>query len=79
LLTSDARKATLYESPKFVVKVSRRHRVTLRDKRWEFVLTLGEPNYEEREFIKKCRKVGEPFPVKKIQLKFYPTKKKGKK
>jgi hypothetical protein len=35
------------------------------------VFTIGKPNYEEREFIKKCKKAGEPFPVKKIQVKFY--------
>jgi len=40
------------------------------------VLTIGRPNYAEREFIKLCKKAGEPFPVKKMQLKFYPKKKK---
>jgi hypothetical protein len=33
--------------------------------------TIGIPNYL-REFIRKCKKAGEPFPVKKIQLKFLP-------
>lgn len=33
-----------------------------------FVITFGKPGYKEREFIKKCKKVGEPFPVKKLQL-----------
>jgi hypothetical protein len=28
------------------------------------------PYCREKEFIKKCKKVGEPFPVKKIQLKY---------
>jgi len=36
----------------------------------EILLHIGKPNYAEREFIKKCKKTGEPFPVKKIQLGF---------
>lgn len=36
----------------------------------EIMFTLGKPNYEEREFIKMCFSASEPFPVKKIQVKF---------
>ena len=36
----------------------------------EIAVTFGKPNYEEREFIAKCRKSGESFPIRKIQLKF---------
>lgn len=35
----------------------------------EILFKIGRPNYQEREFIKKCKKSGEPFPVKNIQLK----------
>ena len=35
----------------------------------EVILTAGKPNYEERAFIKKLGKAGEPFPVKKVQMK----------
>lgn len=37
---------------------------------FEVLLTVGKPNASEREFIKKCRKAREPFPIKKIQLHF---------
>ena len=42
----------------------------------EITITHGKPNYQERELIKWCKKAGEPLPVKKIQLKFAPKKKK---
>lgn len=43
----------------------------------KIVLTLGGPNYLEREFIAKCKKAGEPFPVKKIQVRKLPVKRNG--
>ena len=77
LLTAEARKATKYLSETFVIRASRRmfkaykNGFSKNDKIVEIVLTIGNPNYEEREFIKKCKKVGEKFPIKKVQLKFY--------
>jgi hypothetical protein len=76
LIKTGARKATRYVSPRLVVKACRRHKPDRRNLRVEFVVTLGAPNYAEREFIKRCKKAGEPFPVRKIQLQFYPLKKK---
>jgi len=80
LLKTGARRATKYWSPKDVVSACRpcyNGKVDdKRDKRATVVLKLGAPNFEERGFIKLCRKAGEPFPVKKIQLKF-PPKRKG--
>lgn len=73
---SEVRKATYYYDEKYVVKASLRHTPSSRDTRVELVLTWGYPNYEEREFIKLCKKAKVPFPVKKIQLKFWPKKKK---
>ncbi len=76
LISNEARRATKYISEKLVIKATRRflrgkfHRDNI-----EIFLTIGRPNYLERDFVKKCRKAGEPFPVKKIQLKF-PSKKK---
>jgi hypothetical protein len=78
LLTNGAKTATAYLSPKHVVRASIRlikgklppkHSKTV-----EVLVTIGAPNYAAREFIKTCKKAGEPFPVKKIQLKF-PVKK----
>lgn len=39
-----------------------------------FALTIGRPNYAERKFIALCKKAGEKFPVRKVQLKFPPEK-----
>jgi hypothetical protein len=74
----DVRQATSYESEKLVVKATaqtygkngKRKRPDLRTNRETFLVTVGAPNYAEREFIKQLVKAGEPFPVKKIQLKF---------
>lgn len=35
-------------------------------------VSVGRPNYAERAFIKDCKKAGERFPVKKVQLKRFP-------
>lgn len=69
LLESGAWKATTFISPTKVVKATKRSG-TKNSQRAEVVLTLGKPNYAEREAIKKFKKAGEPFPVKKVQLKF---------
>jgi len=70
------RKATYFLSPDLTVKASRHNKVNRRSRIDSIVLTYGKPNYKEREFIKLCKKAGEKFPVKKIQLKFWPAKKK---
>jgi hypothetical protein len=41
-----------------------------RSNRETFTITVGAPNYAERQFIKQLVKAGEPFPVKKMQLKY---------
>lgn len=70
LLDMGAVKATAFISEKEVVRAKRK---TFNGKiergNIEISLTIGKPNYAEREFIKKCKKVNEPFPIKKIQLK----------
>ena len=82
LLDSGARKATLYLSPKLTVKASRPayknkegvyHKIEdKRATRADIVFTAGAPNFEERMFIRQATKAGEPFPIKKVQLKFLP-------
>ena len=76
LVSSNSYRATYYLSPAFTVKAVRRHRIDRRDSRVEIVLTFGAPNYKERLFIKACKRAGESFPVKKIQLKAFPRRKK---
>jgi hypothetical protein len=72
ILYGGAVKATKYISEKLTVKATRKlygkKRLPSR-KAYEIVLTAGKPNHEERAFIKKLGKAGEPFPVKKVQLK----------
>lgn len=67
-------RGTKYLSDKFTVKVTRQHRPRANDYRVTYIVSAGRPNYAEREFIKQCKKVGEPFPVAKVQIKFYPTR-----
>lgn len=81
LKNPEVRKATVYLSDKLTVKITRQHKYKKRDRSHTLVLTYGQPNYLEREFIKQCKKAGEPFPVKKVQLRMWPKPKakKGKK
>lgn len=76
LLATDAHKATKFVSEKHVVRATRRlfGGKILKRGSIDIVLTIGPPNYAERQFIKQLRKVGEPLPLKKIQLKFPPMK-----
>lgn len=70
--------ATVYYSPTLVFKATRRGKPDARDKRTELVLTIGRPNWADRKFIKLCVKAGEPFPVKRVQLRLYREKRAGK-
>lgn len=75
-------KATRYVSKKQVVRaVLRTYKAKKTNPTKEvdvqIILKIGRPNYVERDFIKKCVEAGEPFPVKKSQLKF-PNKKLNK-
>jgi hypothetical protein len=65
-------KATKYVSPNLVIRLTRRTYGKKINKQGniEVSLTIGKPNFLEREFIKKCVKAKEPFPVKNVQLKF---------
>lgn len=74
LLETGARQAVVYQHPNLVVKATRRHKPDKRARTTEITLTIGAPNYECRQFIKRCLKACEPFPVRKVQLKFYTKK-----
>ena len=76
IVNTGARSAVKYESPTYTVKLTRRNKPDKRAKRVEFVLTHGAPNYSEHEFIRRCKRAGEPFPVLKVQLKHYPKRRK---
>ena len=77
LLRADSVKATKYLAPNLVVRAVRKrygNKIVDRGGRIEISLTIGRPNYVEREFIKLCQKAKEPFPIKKIQHKLYNPK-----
>lgn len=66
-------KATKYIGPKEIVRAVRQTYKKFKPRKGENIqitLTIGKPNYAEREFIKLCQKVKEPFPVAGVQLKF---------
>jgi hypothetical protein len=67
-----AKKATKYLSDKCVAKATFQGQRDNRQKFAMILVTVGSPNHAERRFIKACKTAGEPFPVKKIQLKFAP-------
>lgn len=69
VLNGEYRKATKYLSPTLVIKATLRGKRDRRNSADTVLVTVGSPNYLERQFIKNCKKAGEPFPVKKIQLK----------
>ena len=69
-------KATKFISPKEIVRATRTKTTFGKKDNIEITLTIGRPNFLEREFIKDCQKAGEPFPVRNIQIKEYNPKKK---
>lgn len=66
---SGQRKATKYLDPRVVVKATGWRKPTRRDRTATVIVTVGVPNYAERHFIKQAKKAGEPFPIKRVQLK----------
>lgn len=76
MATKGAKSAIKYVSESLVVKATWHNAPKANSRGETMVVTFGKPNYAEREFIKQCRKAGEPFPVRKTQFKFYPVKKK---
>lgn len=58
-----------YLAPDRVVKVTRQRKKVRGDKAETFLVTIGRPNFLGRRFVKQCIKAGEPFPIKKVQIK----------
>lgn len=69
------RKATVFLNDRMVVKATRQRKMDRRDQSATFLLTLGRPNFVERRFIRLCKQAGEPFPVKKVRIQYWPKKK----
>lgn len=68
--------ATKFLEENYVVRATWQRKRSGRDWQNTILLTLGQPNYLGRQFIKDCKKAGVPFPVRKVQLKFWPKKRK---
>lgn len=76
LINSDAKTAVKYVDEKTVVKATWHNKPNGRNRSETMVVSFGAPGYREAKFIQGCKKAGEPFPVKKIQLRAYPIKRK---
>lgn len=77
LIENNAVRATFYVSPKIIIRATRNlfnKKIPALYENVSITLTIGKPNYLEREFIKLCQKSKEPFPIKKVQLKFIKNK-----
>lgn len=70
----DIRRATLYVSPTYTVKATRQRPYRKSERQETVLVTAGRPNYLEREVITILRKCKEPFPVKKVQVQYWPRK-----
>lgn len=71
LIESGAVRATKYLSENQIVRAVRRtYGGKIVKGNTEVLITIGKPNFQEREFIKILKKSKEPFPVKKIQIKW---------
>lgn len=66
--------ATKYIDAGEVARATYRQRPTSRSRRVQLIVTYGEPNYLEKRLIALCKQAGEPFPVRKVQLKPWPRK-----
>ena len=77
LLNYDIKTATKYISPKLVARATWRHKPARNHTREEMVITYGTPNYLEVRFVQQALKAAEPFPVKRVQHKAWPKKKKA--
>lgn len=70
LAHSPAKSATTIVDRDRVITVTRigTKRTHGRSRSTSVVVTVGKPNYRWRAFLKQCVAAGEPFPVKKVQL-----------
>lgn len=75
ILILGAYKATKFLDEKLTVKATRKRfkgRIIKGSKTIEIMFTVGKPNYEERELVKRAKKTGEKLDLK---IKFPPLKK----
>lgn len=73
LVASKAKMATKYVDEKTVVRATVFGKLDSRN--LDIRLKIGRPAFADRKFIADCKKAGESFPVKRIQLRFAPKRK----
>ena len=76
IATKDAKSAIKYLSETLVIKATWHNKPKANNRGETMIVTFGKPNYREVAFIKNLKKAGKQFPIKEIQLKHYPIKKK---
>lgn len=78
LLRTDAWRTTKFVSDKVIVRATRKtfNGKLSKQGNLELIVSIGKPNYKEREYIKLLKKAKEPFPVKKMLTQFPPQKRK---
>ena len=74
VLELNCKRATVYLDEKTVVACTARHPHDDRCRSHAYVLKIGKPNFVERRFIRLCKEAGEPLPVRKVQIKWWPKK-----
>ena len=70
------RRATAYLTPRLTVKATRQHRHDGRSHMETYVVTAGQPNYRERTFVRWLRRAERSYPVRRIQITYWPKKRK---
>jgi hypothetical protein len=75
LLSNDVKKVTRFITPNVTVTATRLQRPDRRSRGESYVVTVGRPNYANREFIKECKAAGEPFPVRNMIFQHFPKAK----
>ncbi len=71
VVSGGAKRAVKYLSPTRTVKATARHKHGSKDSAVVVVVTIGVPNYAESKYIKLLKKAEEPFPVKKLRVKWF--------
>lgn len=60
----NARTSRVFLTPGLVVRMTRRHKPDARSRSFEYVLSMDEPNYNERAYLKRECIPNERFPVR---------------
>lgn len=74
LVMSDKRRATMFLGDNITVKATRQRKHDGRDKSTTMLLTIGRPNYSERQLVKSFKKNKARLPVGKVLVAAHPRR-----